>query len=676
MATDPHHVRPLCVIPVYNNARTVGAVIRGCLAQRVDVLVVDDGSTDADLAALLSGEAATVVRHAENRGKGAALLTALAFARAHGFSHLITLDADGQHAPSDLPLFVEAVRRTPDAMVVGVRDFTVPNVPQSSQFGRAFSNFWIMIETGVSCKDTQCGFRAYPVALVAQLPLSARHYDFEVEVLTRAFWAGLPLVEVPVTTWYAPQGERVSHFRKGLDNLRITHTHGKLVARRLCLWPTRRLVPRTKARPWREILHPAAFIRMLLCEHATPVGLGVAAGVGTFLAVLPLPWLHMVVILYVATRLNLNRIMALSIQNFFAPPFTPALCMAVGHLMLHGTWLPRLPRSMADLYACFVEWAVGSLVVAPVFAVVSGVVVYRLAAIVQRRRVPPSERKRGNALGFWFFRTALRLTGLRGAYGLLYLVCAYYALFDRAAVAGAEAYVRHRFFGRTFWGRRVAVYRLFINQGKCLIDRHAYNAGARSFDFGTDSLRQIYQQLAAAERGFVLLLAHVGGWQLALPHLRLLSGDRPVSLLMRAAETPDVRAHVRGNDAGFHVISPDAGPGCVVEMVTRLQRGEIVSIMGDRAYGGQTVDVPFLGTPAQFPASAFAVARAAQCPVVALFVIKTGVTDYQTEPVLFEAPSREDRRSVHAGVRAFAEALEAVTRRYPYQCFLFADIWR
>ena len=675
MSGELHSVKPLCAIPVYNNAGTLPRLVAQCLGQMTDVLVVDDGSTDADLAALLAGTGATVLRHAQNQGKGAALRTALSFARGHGFTHLITLDADGQHAPADLPLFLEALRRAPQALVVGVRDFSVPHVPPSSQFGRAFSNFWIALETGVVCADTQCGYRAYPVELVSQLRLSARHYDFEIEVMARAFWAGLPLAEVPVTTWYAPQGERVTHFHKGWDNLRITHTHVKLVARRLCLWPIRRLLPKTRTRDWRQFLHPAALIKSLLHENATPLGLGASAGVGTFLAVLPIPWFHTLVILYVTTRLNLNRVMALAIQNLFAPPFTPALCMTVGHLMLHGTWLPRFPRNIEQLYACLAEWAVGSLVIAPLFAVISGLTVYKAASLLHARRAPRAAQVRGNALGFWFFRTALRLTGLRGAYGLLYPVCAYYAAFDRKAVAEADAYVRHRFPGRSPWRRRAAVYRLFVSQGKCLIDRHAYNAGARAFDFDSRSLQALYPKLDASKSGFILLLAHAGGWQLALPHLRQLSGDRPVSLLMRAAETPDVREHLRGDDAGFHVIPPDAGPGCVVEMVARLQRGEIVSVMGDRAYGGQTVEVPFLGADARFPVSAFAVARAAQCPVVALFVPKTGLTGYRLEAVLFEAPSHADRQSIRAGVRAFADALAGFTQRFPDQCFLFSDIW-
>lgn len=676
----PNDVKPLCAIPVFNHAATLLPLVRQCRAQVADVLVVDDGSTDADIAALLAGEAVTVIRHAQNSGKGAALLAALAFARERGFTHLVALDADGQHAPADLPRFLEAIRRAPEAVVVGVRDFSVPNVPQSSRFGRGLSNFWIALETGVVCADTQCGYRAYPVGLVSQLPASARHYDFEVEVLVRAFWAGLPLAEVPVATWYAPAGERITHFHKWRDNLRITHTHMKLVLRRLCPWPVRRLLPKAKTQAWRQLRHPAALIRKLLRETATPAGLGVSAGVGTFLAVLPLPGVHTLAILYVTTRLNLNRLMALVIQNLFAPPFTPGLCICLGHFLLHGAWTPQWPRSFGALLACFGDWAVGSLVIAPLFALVFGLLVFVIAAQVHARRnlLQPAEVRdvrRGNALGFGCFRLALRLTGLRGAYGLLYFVCAYYAVFDRAAVAAADAYVRRRFPSCRFWARRFAVYRLFVSQGKCLIDRHAFNTGARRFDFDNRALLDVSRKIGEAQGGFILLLAHAGGWQLALPHLRHLPGDRPVSLLMRAAETPDVREHLRGDDAGFHVISPDAGPACVVEMVTRLQRGEIVSIMGDRAYGGMTAEAPFLGETAHFPVGAFAVARAAQCPVVALFVPKTGVTSYRIEPVLFGAPSRADRQSAREGVRAFAAALAAFTQRHPYQCFLFRDIW-
>lgn len=680
MPDDPSSlIRPLCVIPVFNHAATLLPLVRQARDHIDDMLVVDDGSTDADIGALLADEPVTLIRHDTNRGKGMALRTAFEAAHARGFTHIITFDADGQHAPADLPHFLDAIRREPTAVVMGVRDFSTPHVPGSSRFGRSFSNFWVTLETGTICADTQCGYRAYPVELIMQLSLSGKRYNFEIEILVRALWAGLPRVDIPVITWYPPPGERISHFHKGWDNLLLTHTHVTLVTRRLWPWPTRRLLPRKPSRSWRQLLHPAKLLKRLLQENATPVELGASAGVGTFLAILPIPGFHSLAILYVTTRLNLNRIMALTIQNLFIPPFTPGLCIVIGHLLLHGTPLPRFPRSGTELLGCLGEWVIGALVLAPLLAALFGLLVYWMARRYQRTRTAatttPQQNVRGNAAGFWFFRTALRLTGLRGAYGLLYFVCPYYALFDRAAVAAAEAYVRRRFPAHGAVRRRLAVTRLFINQGQTLIDRHAHNTGWRTFVFDTDALTAICNRPEMAHRGFVLLLAHAGGWQLALPHLGHLPGDRSISLLMRAAETPDVRGYVRGDDAGFHVISPDDGPGCVVEMVTRLQRGEIVSTMGDRAYGGQTAEVPFLGDPARFPASAFAVARAAQCPVVALFVPKTGVLHYRIEAVLFDAPATGDRQAVRAGVNAFAQALEAFTTRHPYQCFLFEDIW-
>ena len=541
MAAVPPHPNPLCAIPVYNNAATLPDVVRRAVAQGVAVLVVDDGSTDANAAELLRDLPATVVRHERNLGKGAAIRTALRHAADRGFSHLVTLDADGQHDPADLPAFLAAIEKNPAAMVIGVRDFSVPNVPGASRFGRRFSNFWVRVETGARLADTQSGFRAYPVAAFAGIPTGSRRYDFEIEALVRGLWAGLPAAEVPIATWYAPPGERISHFCKWRDNLLLTHAHVKLVVRRLCSWPVRRLASKPEA--------------------AGPAG-------------------------------------------------------------------------------------------------------------------KPVRNTRGNALGFWFFRTALALTGLRGAYGLLHFPCTYYWLFDRHGQALADAYLRRRFPGCSWLVRRWQMYRLFIGQGKCLIDRHAYNVGRCEFTFDDHALRDMALEMAKLPGGFVLLLSHTGGWQLALPHLRHLSGARPVSLLMHEAETPDVRAHVRGDDAGFHVISPEGGPASALEMVVRLQRGEIVSIMGDRAYGGQTAEAPFLGGPAYFPASAFAVARAAQCPVLALFVPKTGVFSYAFETLLLPAPAREDRGSIRAGVRRFAEALDSFAQRHPDQCFLFADIWR
>jgi glycosyltransferase involved in cell wall biosynthesis len=143
------------VIPAYNHARTVGGVVQGALEHASTVLVCDDGSTDG------SGEAAEkaggiLLRHETNRGKGAALRTLLEEASRRGFRYAISLDADGQHFPADLPVFARQAREEPGALFIGARDLCGARAPPSSEFGRKFSNFWLWFESGWRVDDSQC----------------------------------------------------------------------------------------------------------------------------------------------------------------------------------------------------------------------------------------------------------------------------------------------------------------------------------------------------------------------------------------------------------------------------------------------------------------------------------------------------------------------------------------
>lgn len=235
-------VRPVVVIPVKDNVATVAEVVRRAGAH-LPVIVVDDGSTDGSGAACEG--LATVLRHRVNQGKGQALLSAMRHAYAQGYTHVICLDADGQHDPDDVPAFRDAVTREPEAIWVGVRDLS--GAPGVSQFGRRFSNFWIWVECGWTVGDSQCGFRAYPIAPVLSLPLGGSRYDMEVEVLTRAVWAGTPIRDIPCRVYYPPKEERVSSFRPLVDNWRISWMNARLVVGRI-LWPPR-WIPRMRTGP-------------------------------------------------------------------------------------------------------------------------------------------------------------------------------------------------------------------------------------------------------------------------------------------------------------------------------------------------------------------------------------------------------------------------------------------
>ena len=384
--------RCLCAIPVYNNAATVVDVARRCRRFLPEVLVVDDGSTDltaADLAALRDA-GADLRRHDRNRGKGAAILTALAAAVERQADYLITIDADGQHFPEDLPAVLAILAQEPEVLLVGCRTFG-ENVPGKSKFGRSFANFWLKLETGVDCGDCQSGFRAYPVKAVSQLPFRSRRYNFESEVLARAAWGGVKIMDTPIAVSYPKN--RVSHFDPWRDNLRISLIHAWLVTLRLLPWRPRRVssLPPPPSPVIQLFRHPIRSLRRLLQENLTPAGLAVSAMLGTFLAVLPIPGFHMLAIAYVATRLHVNAVMALAIQNLFMPPLTPFLCIQLGFFLRHGHfWTELTTRNVIhELPLRLFEWLLGSLILAPLFAILAGIIVFLVAARLQARPDTP-----------------------------------------------------------------------------------------------------------------------------------------------------------------------------------------------------------------------------------------------------------------------------------------------
>ena len=215
----------ICVlIPTYNNAGTLAAVIDDCRRWTDAVLVVNDGSTDTTDTVLsaYAAQGVRIVSYPHNRGKGYALKQGFACARSHGFRYAITMDADGQHFAADIPHFVDAIAARPDALIVGSRDITAENMPTGNTFANRFSNFWFRVQTLQVLPDTQTGYRLYPLARMGRMWWLTSRYEAELEMLVYAAWHGIPLVSIPVRVYYPPAGERVSHFRPTADFLRIS----------------------------------------------------------------------------------------------------------------------------------------------------------------------------------------------------------------------------------------------------------------------------------------------------------------------------------------------------------------------------------------------------------------------------------------------------------------------
>jgi glycosyltransferase involved in cell wall biosynthesis len=213
----------VALVPAYRAEASIAEVVRGTRARLARVVVVDDGSGDAT-AARAAAAGAEVLVHPENRGKGAALVTGLAALAREGVARVLTLDADGQHLPDEIPVLLAASDAAPDAIVVGERMKDDQPIAWYKRFGNWVADRLVGLFAGQRLPDTQSGFRVYPAAATLALGARGARYDFETEILLRAARRGLPVVGVPVRVYYPPVAERVSHFRAGRDTLRIIAT--------------------------------------------------------------------------------------------------------------------------------------------------------------------------------------------------------------------------------------------------------------------------------------------------------------------------------------------------------------------------------------------------------------------------------------------------------------------
>ena len=215
-------MRSVVVIPAFQAANTIGPLVEELVAiwpQREAIYVVDDGSTDGTHAhARAAG--GRVIRHATNRGKGAALRTGLTAAHREGYEVGVTVDSDGQHPPSEA-LRLHQHCGDPQALVIGVRSLRAAGAPRANQLSNQFSNLVLSGFAGRKFWDTQCGLRRYPLGPTLALGAQEQGFGFEAEVLLLAAAAGWPIVETPVRVLYPPAGERVSHFHPVRDPARI-----------------------------------------------------------------------------------------------------------------------------------------------------------------------------------------------------------------------------------------------------------------------------------------------------------------------------------------------------------------------------------------------------------------------------------------------------------------------
>ena len=217
----------IVVIPTYNNDASIQKVVNDVLSFNIKAIVVDDGYTTPVEQTLNSNPNLIVLRHPQNKGKGEAILTGARKAKELGYEYFISLDGDGQHLASQIEKILNACDGE-NQIIIGARNFEIDNVPNSSKFGRWFSNFWATWDTEQDIKDSLSGFRLYPTSIL-DLDIKTSRFDWEMEVLVKHSWKKRSIKEVTIECYYPSAEERVSHFKKFWDTAAIVRVHIRLL---------------------------------------------------------------------------------------------------------------------------------------------------------------------------------------------------------------------------------------------------------------------------------------------------------------------------------------------------------------------------------------------------------------------------------------------------------------
>lgn len=400
-------MRLVVIAPTFNHGSAMSHVLAALALTPHPTIVVNDGSTDST-AHLLSEWLATsprpdlrdVVVHAHNRGKAAALRSGFEHARDRGFTHALTIDTDGQHDVSDIHALLAASVRAPTSLIVGGRSQSDSDSPAASRIGRVISNWLVWCESGVRIDDSQSGLRIYPLNARATLGGSANRYGYETQVISRAGWHGVPVIEIPVRCIYAVPGGRTTHFRLIFDTLLAVQMHAALLARALLFVPadhapsTDSLTThhQTGSIPGRLLrwLSPRRLIAMARGEPKARKQIAASVGVGLLMATLPIYGIKTPVCLWLAGRFKLHPLLVIGVSSLCTPPLNYLFIFAsifTGRFLLHGTWPTGLAEQITNtgvlelLREVAVELILGSVAV----GVALGLLGYYLSLVLLKR---------------------------------------------------------------------------------------------------------------------------------------------------------------------------------------------------------------------------------------------------------------------------------------------------
>jgi glycosyltransferase involved in cell wall biosynthesis len=380
---SPLKVNYCVIVPTYNNEKTLKKVLDGVLNETKDVIVVNDGATDSTASILNEYQNKfTLIQYGKNQGKGYALRTAFTKALELGYEYAITIDSDGQHYPEDIPLFVKYIQENPNSLVIGSRDMNQEGVPGKSSFGHKFSNFWFWFETGVEMKDTQSGFRIYPIKIMPK-KWYTKKFEFEIECIVRSSWNGINVCNIPIQIKYDPN-ERVSHFRPFQDFSRISVINAVLVVISIFYIKPRDFFRRFKKKSLREF-----FLIDVVGSNDSPTKKSLSIALGVFIGILPIWGFQTITVLFLAVLFNLNKLLAFASSNVSIPPMIPIIVFAsiqTGGLIFNSSVDETELSNIENVGLHIKEYVVGSIVLATVCALLIGLTSYLTIITLNRKK--------------------------------------------------------------------------------------------------------------------------------------------------------------------------------------------------------------------------------------------------------------------------------------------------
>ncbi len=370
-------LKVLVLIPSYNNAPKLKAVLNDVLGYTSSVLVVNDGSSDETPQILEDYPQIEILHHQENQGKGVALKTGIDWALENAYDYLISIDSDGQHLAKDLGAFLDKIEEEPGAMIVGARNMeSADGVPGGSSFGHKFSNFWFKLETGVSLPDTQSGYRLYPLSHFKKMRFITTRYEFEIESIVRLSWKGVPMLWVPIEVKYPD--DRITHFRKFWDFFRISLLNSLLVLIALLWIKPRDLTRRIFNGEFKKII-----LEEVLKTKDSNKTLAQSISFGIFMGIFPVWGFQMLIAVALAIPLKLNKAVVLIAANISVPPVIPFIIyfsFLTGAALLGGNAFPELSSELSfeDVKDDLVQYYLGAVVL----AFVSGIVAWGVSLAI------------------------------------------------------------------------------------------------------------------------------------------------------------------------------------------------------------------------------------------------------------------------------------------------------